>query len=167
MGGACSSLSDDAPSKSGIETVCLGEAEIADLDKEGYNNRDHGRITFTPIISSDRTPTNSLAAGLARCSPKRFDQTASSGGHLALHRHWQAVIWIFQSGEGIVNVDMVEHRVKAGSVIYVPGNAEHGVRNDSLSEDLVWHYCLATEKTGDVRIRFKNDQGQVVNPVPR
>ncbi|KAK3640932.1 hypothetical protein LTR56_011582 [Elasticomyces elasticus] len=168
MGSGCSDLSKDATPKSGgIDSVCLNPSDIESLPTSGYSNRDHGRVTFRSIISSDRTPTNSMSAGIATCTPKRYDQPASSGGNLAQHRHWQAVIWIIQSGEGIVNVDMVEHKVQAGSVVFIPGHAEHGVRNDSVSEDLVWYYCYPTERIGDVRMRFTNDQGKIFDPMPR
>jgi mannose-6-phosphate isomerase-like protein (cupin superfamily) len=165
MGGVCSSPEDDRPPKpGGIDTVCLAKEDIQKIDKEGYNDRDHGRCSWRTLISSDRTPSNSLTAGIATCGPRKESQPASSGGNLAPHRHYHAEIYFIMSGEGIVNVDMIEHKVKAGSVVFIPGNAEHSVRNLSLTEELVWYYCFAAESFQDVRYRFKNDLGRTFVP---
>ena len=159
MGNICSGLSSDdyTPKPGGVDTVCFAKDDIDNLEKEGYNDRDHGRVSWKTIISSDRTPSNSLTAGIATLPPKREGQPVSSGGNLALHRHYHAELYFVMSGEGIVNVDMVEHKVKAGSVVFIPPNAEHGVRNVSVVDEFVWYYCFAADKFGDIRYRFKND----------
>ena len=81
----------------------------------------------------------------------------SAGGHLGPHRHWQAETWYIISGVGTVNVNMIEYNVQAGSIVFIPGSAEHSVRNESLLEDLVWYYCFATDKIANVNHRFSND----------
>ncbi|KAK5115352.1 hypothetical protein LTR62_001552 [Meristemomyces frigidus] len=159
MGGVCSSSADETPGfkSDTVDVVCLNKEDIAKLDNEGYNDREHGKITWKIIISSDRTPTNSLTAGIATCKPKRERRPTSCGGNIAPHRHWQAKTCFFLSGEGVVNVDLIEYEVKAGSVVFIPGNAEHSVRNQSLVEDLVWYYCIASNNSHDVKDRFSCD----------
>ena len=52
---------------------------------------------------------------------------------------------------------MLEHDVSQGSVVYVPGGAEHGIRNVDPTEELIWYFCFAVDGHGDVRYRYKND----------
>jgi len=50
------------------------------------------------------------------------------------------------SGHGFVRIDGTEHEVEAGSVVFIPGDAEHGVRNDGdEGEELTWFYCFAVD----------------------
>ena len=54
----------------------------------------------------------------------------------------------------------VEHMVKAGSVVFIPSDARHGVRNLSSSEELVWLYVFAADDFGEVTYRFPHDAEQ-------
>jgi quercetin dioxygenase-like cupin family protein len=51
----------------------------------------------------------------------------------------------------------MEHAVKAGSVVYIPGNESHGVRNASASQPLVWLYVFAADDFGEVKYQFPHD----------
>ncbi|KAI7433427.1 hypothetical protein KC336_g4057 [Hortaea werneckii] len=161
MGNFISSIRRSSTSKSNHpEAVVFSQQDISDtLQREGYNDRDHGRITWKTLFSSDRTSTSALTAGIATCPPRREGQPRTFGGHLAPHRHAHPEIYFVIRGTGIVNVEMIEHRVEAGSVVFIPGNAEHSVRNESLTEDLVFHYCFAADSFKDVKYRFTNDSG--------
>ncbi|KAI7233577.1 hypothetical protein KC330_g5293 [Hortaea werneckii] len=161
MGNLISSARRSSASKSNHpEAVVFSQQDIADNFKpEGYNDRDHGRITWKTLFSSDRTSTSALTAGIATCPPRREGQPRTFGGHLAPHRHAHPKIYFVIRGAGVVNVEMIEHRVEAGSVIFIPGNAEHSVRNESLTEDFVFHYCFAADSFKDVKYRFTNDSG--------
>ncbi|KAK5673850.1 hypothetical protein LTR17_027843 [Elasticomyces elasticus] len=82
MGSVSSILPEEVPPKPcGIEAVCLGPCDVAALPRTGYNDRDHGLVKLTPLISSDRSPLNSLYTGKAKCIAKRFDQPTSVGGN--------------------------------------------------------------------------------------
>ncbi|RMZ34180.1 hypothetical protein D0859_01686 [Hortaea werneckii] len=161
MGNLISSARRSSTSKSNHpEAVVFSQQDISDtLQREGYNDRDHGRITWKTLFSSDRTSTSALTAGIATCPPRREGQPRTFGGHLAPHRHAHPEIYYVIRGTGIVNVEMIEHRVEAGSAVFIPGNAEHSVRNESLTEDLVFHYCFAADSFKDVKYRFTNDAG--------
>jgi mannose-6-phosphate isomerase-like protein (cupin superfamily) len=147
-----------------LQTVCLNAADIKELQSQGYSDREHGKCSWKTLISSDKTPSNSLTCGIATLPPKRENQPASAGGNLAQHRHRHAEIYIVLSGEAIVNVDMLEYPVQAGSVLFIPGNAEHAVRNTSLVDEFVWYYCFAADSYGDVRYFWKNDQLRLAVP---
>ncbi|KXL43750.1 hypothetical protein M433DRAFT_158998 [Acidomyces richmondensis BFW] len=160
MGNVCSYTSSRKTghqySGHGPQAVCLGPVDIKDAPVQRWSDRDHGKVSWKTLISSEKTPTNSITAGIATCPPRRENQPYSAGGNLGLHRHRQAEVYIFLSGEGIVNVDMIEYPVEAGSVVFIPGGSEHSVRNMSLTEDLVWYYCFATDSFKDVRYIFSN-----------
>jgi len=64
---------------------------------------------------------------------------------------------VFQKGSGSLVVDMMVHDVAAGSVVWVPANAEYAVRNTSASGELVWVYCFAADSAAAVPVFHKND----------
>ncbi|KIW62035.1 hypothetical protein PV05_02088 [Exophiala xenobiotica] len=104
-----------------------------------------GDLTWQTLFSSSTTPTNSLTAGLATCPPRT--------GHLCAHRHEQAEIYYVTEGRGVVTIDGVESEVRQGSAVFIPGNAEHGIRNVGDGE-LKWFYVFAADKFEDVVYRF-------------
>ena len=56
-------------------------------------------------------------------------------------------------GTGILTLDGVEQVVTAGSAVFIPGNAEHGLRNESGS-GLKLFYVFPTDRFADVVYRF-------------
>jgi oxalate decarboxylase/phosphoglucose isomerase-like protein (cupin superfamily) len=60
------------------------------------------------------------------------------------------------SGSGIVTVEGKDYQVAKGSSVFVPGDAEHGVRNES-EEEFRWFYVFATDSFGDVVYRFTGE----------
>jgi quercetin dioxygenase-like cupin family protein len=52
-----------------------------------------------------------------------------AGGHTPRHSHrWEHEMF-FHSGQGELFCDGKAHAVRAGSVVFVPGNAEHQIQN--------------------------------------
>jgi quercetin dioxygenase-like cupin family protein len=95
-------------------------------------------------MSSDITPTDSMSAGIAELAP---------GGELKPHRHDPSEIYFIFEGTGIVRIDGQETTVKAGTTVFIPGNAEHGIRNES-GTDLKFFYVFPTGSFADVIYRF-------------
>ena len=58
----------------------------------------------------------------------------------------------------MVEIDRVEHTVKKGSVVFIPGDAEHGVRNTSETEEFIWLYVFAVDEFGEVVYRFRDER---------
>ncbi|EUC41744.1 hypothetical protein COCMIDRAFT_105354 [Bipolaris oryzae ATCC 44560] len=114
-----------------------------------------GDVSWRTLISAPKTRSNSFTVGIATCAP---GVSAGCQGHLKPHRHKQAELYHFTSGKGIVTIDGVEYQVSKGSVVWIPGDAEHGVRNlggrGRGGEDLVWLYAFATDAFEDVVYRF-------------
>ena len=70
-----------------------------------------------------------------------------------LHRHEPAEIYFIIEGKGILTIDGVETEVAAGTTVFIPGNAEHGVRNE-LDALLRLFYVFPTDAFADVVYRF-------------
>lgn len=114
-----------------------------DPPDDGWDDA-RGRLTWRTLFSADRTPTGALVTGVAEIP---------TGGFLALHRHEQPETYYVLSGTGTVTLDGREHPVRAGTTVFVPGDAEHGVRNDA-DETLQFFYALAADRFTDVHYRF-------------
>jgi mannose-6-phosphate isomerase-like protein (cupin superfamily) len=89
-----------------------------------------------------------MCAGIAVCPPYT--------GRLCTHRHKQAEIYYIISGKGIMSIDGKEYSVEGGSSIFIPGDAEHGIRNEGV-EDLRWFYVFPTGAFSDVVYRFSHE----------
>ena len=112
---------------------------------EEWNDPSRGRVSWHTLFSSDRTPTDSMTAGVAEIVP--------GGGALQLHRHEQSEIYFILEGTGILTVDGRETTVTAGTAVFIPGNAEHGIRNDSDASVKLF-YVFPTSSFEDVVYRF-------------
>ncbi|MFF0991543.1 cupin domain-containing protein [Kocuria nitroreducens] len=114
-----------------------------DRPVEGWSD-ERGRLTWRPLFSADSTPTDQLVTGVAELE---------EGGFLALHRHEQAETYYVLAGEGVVTLDGVEHPVRSGSSVFLPGSSEHGIRNTG-ARSLRFFYALAADDFTDVEYVF-------------
>ena len=81
---------------------------------------------------------------------------------MCVHRHKQPEIYHIVSGRGLMEIDGEKFEVEKGSVVYIPGDAEHGIRNiGEVDEDLVWLYVFPGDSFGEVVYRFKGDDPTV------
>lgn len=113
----------------------------------GPNEPNRGNVTWHTLFSSNITPTNSLSSGIARCTAK--------GGILKHHKHEQAEMYFIIQGKGIVFIDGKEFKVKKGDSVFIPGNAEHAIKNDDEEVDLEFLYVFPTNNFEDVVYQFK------------
>ena len=111
---------------------------------DGWDDPVKGRISWRTLFSSDNTPTEALTAGVAELQP---------GGWLGLHRHTPPEIYYVLEGSGIVSLDGAEHEVTAGAAVFIPGDCEHGIRNDG-TVPLRFVYAFAVSSFGEVEYRF-------------
>lgn len=112
--------------------------------RETWDDPARGDISWYTLISGDSTPTDSLSAGIAELEP---------GQSLALHRHAQAEIYCILEGRGIVTIGGAETTVSVGTVVFIPGDAKHGIRNEDGAL-LRLFYVFATDRFSDVVYRF-------------
>ncbi|PSN74303.1 RmlC-like cupin [Corynespora cassiicola Philippines] len=130
--------------------LILHSEDIANTPSECFpSSVTGGKVTWKTLMSEPKTSTNTFTSGIATCEP--------GDGHLKLHRHKQAELYHVTEGRGIVYIDGKEHEVAKGSVVFIPGDAEHGIRNTG-EENLVWLYVFATDGFGDVVYRFSEEQ---------
>ena len=96
--------------------LVLNEASVA-LD--GWDDPVRGRIRWRTLFSKGGTPTDGITCGVAELGP---------GDWLGLHRHAPPEVYYVFAGEGVVALDGRETPVKAGSAVFIPAMAEHGLR---------------------------------------
>ena len=141
----------DADETRTAKSVILSPTAILKQPDETFSEPGYGTgLTWKTLISSSKTPTDTLTSGIATCAPR--------SGFLCVHQHRQAELYHIIQGEGIVEVDGLEHRVEKGSVVFIPGNAEHGIRNSSETDELVWLYVFAADDFSEVKYRFREDR---------
>ncbi len=120
-----------------------------DCPTEGWDDATRGRITWRTLLSGDRTPTDQLTLGVTEIGPGQ-----PSPFHP--HRHAQAEIYYVLSGEGIVSIDGLEHPLRAGSSVFIPGDVWHGARNTGR-DTLRLLYVFAADSFADVRYTFPGE----------
>lgn len=118
----------------------------ADVTRDAWADPVKGFLGFRTLFSGGTTTTQTLTAGIADLNPN---------GWLGLHRHTAAEIYYVVEGKGIVTLDGVDHPVFAGSAVYIPGDAEHGVRNIGQTA-LRFFYVFAVDSFDDVIYRFSH-----------
>ena len=111
---------------------------------DGWDDPVKGLISWRTLFSGDQTPTNALTAGVAELEP---------GGCLGLHRHTPPEIYYVLEGSGIVTLDGAEHKVTTGAAVFIPGDCEHGIRNDGAAP-LRLLYAFAVDAFSQVEYRF-------------
>jgi mannose-6-phosphate isomerase-like protein (cupin superfamily) len=126
--------------------VILRAGDIEALETETFSQEQNASVSWKTLVSSPKTSTESLTVGIATCPP--------NGGSLPRHRHAQAECYHIISGNGSVIIDGKEHAVGAGSVIYIPGHAEHSVRNEHPVEELKWFYVFNANSFADIKYIF-------------
>ena len=120
-------------------------ANPAGRDRESFANPEHGNLTWFTLFSGDITPTAEMSAGITEVPP--------NGGFLKAHRHAQAEIYFVHEGTGVLTIDGVESKLSAGMSAFIPGDAEHSVRNDSAAPLKIF-YVFPTDSFVDVVYRF-------------
>ena len=121
--------------------------QLRDVTPEVWHDPVRGDVSFRVLFSADRTSTSSLYTGFTELPP---------AGWLGRHRHAQDEVYYVVEGSGVVALDGAEHPVSAGSAVFIPGNAEHGVRNTG-DGPLRFVYAFAADSIDDVVYRFCDD----------
>jgi len=113
--------------------------------REEWDDPVRGSVAFHTLLSSDITSTYSMCAGIAEVVP--------GGGAKQLHSHAEPEIYHILEGTGILTVDGTETVVTAGAAVFIPSNAEHGLRNES-GVNVKLFYVFPTGHFGDIVYRF-------------
>jgi quercetin dioxygenase-like cupin family protein len=113
---------------------------------EGWDDPIRGSVRWRTLLSGDRTPTAGLTVGVAELGPGQPHPFQP-------HRHEPAEVYYVLAGEGIVELEGVDHAVRAGSTVFIPGNAWHGARNTG-GGTLRLLYAFAVDAFADVTYVF-------------
>ena len=127
--------------------LILSPSYTTTTPSESFPDPQHGDITWHTLFSTPKTNTSDFSAGIAICPPKT--------GHLCAHRHKQAEVYHILEGEGDLTIDGVTSHVNAGSTVFIPGDAEHGIVNTG-SGRLRWFYVFAVGSFEEVIYRFSS-----------
>jgi mannose-6-phosphate isomerase-like protein (cupin superfamily) len=117
----------------------------AERPREGWDDRTRGTASWFTFFSSDITPTTAMSAGLMEIPPE--------GGTLQPHRHAQAELYFVAEGEGLLVINGVETIICTGQSAFIPGDAEHSLRNQSAAVLKIF-YVFPTDSFAEVVYRF-------------
>lgn len=133
------------------KAIVLSADDIKEIAPESFPDPSAGGdVSWKTLISAPKTATDTFTVGIATCAPGK---SAGCRGHLKPHRHKHAEIYHITQGKGVVTIDGNEHPVSKGSVVWIPGDAEHGTENVGI-EDLVWFYAFAADGFEQIVYRF-------------
>jgi mannose-6-phosphate isomerase-like protein (cupin superfamily) len=131
-----------------VSPVVITEADLSARQPETFlvgGRPNKSIVTWHTLFSSPSTSTTSLTSGIGLCPPRT--------GVLSPHRHKHAEVYHIIEGSGVVTIDGKESKVEKGTSIFIPGDAEHGIRNDG-EENLRWFYCFAANSFEDIIYRW-------------
>ena len=103
-----------------------------------------GLIYWKTLVSGDVTHSEALTMGIAKIPP---------AGTLREHRHRQAEIYLILQGTGSVRIDGKTRPVRAGSAVFIPGNAVHSCENTGAL-DLRFAYVFPANSFEEVEYVF-------------
>jgi mannose-6-phosphate isomerase-like protein (cupin superfamily) len=124
-----------------VEPVVLEEKDVA---QDGWDDPVRGRLAWRTLISKGATRSQDMTCGVAEFQP---------GEWLGLHRHAPAEIYYVFAGAGLISLDGREIAVKAGSAVFIPGMAEHGIRQTG-NEILRLFYAFPVDSFDGVEYLF-------------
>ena len=124
-----------------LRPLVISERDVA---RDSWDDATKGVLGFRTLFSAGTTATRALTAGIADLDP---------GGWLGLHRHAPAEIYYIVEGHGTSTLDGAGHAVSAGTAVYIPGGAEHGIRNTGPAP-LRFFYAFAVDSFDEVTYRF-------------
>ncbi|KAH7024347.1 RmlC-like cupin domain-containing protein [Microdochium trichocladiopsis] len=125
--------------------VIMHKPVVSALQIDSFGDTKFGNVTWQTLLSKPTTSTESMSVGIAVCP---------SGGSLALHQHMQAEVYYVLDGSGEVEIDGERHRVTEGAMLWIPGDAVHGVFCGP-DESLRWLYVFSEDCFSNVVYRFQ------------
>ncbi|KAI1042031.1 hypothetical protein LB505_012154 [Fusarium chuoi] len=126
--------------------VILDGNQINQTAFSSFPDTKYGTVIWQTLLSKPSTSSDSMCVGIATCP---------SNGTLALHQHSQSEIYYVLEGSGQVEIEGVRHHVKAGTVLWIPGDAMHGAFCGP-DETLKWLYVFPEGRFEDIIYRFKD-----------
>ena len=120
----------------------------SDVPPVHWSDPVRGQVGFRTLLGGEETATDSFTAGVTEMQP---------GGWLGLHRHEPSEVYYIVQGDGLLEIDGEQRAVGAGSTVFIPGDAEHGIRNTG-EEPLRFFYAFAVGSFADIEYRFTAEE---------
>ncbi len=124
-----------------VEPLAVDEAHAP---QAGWDDPVRGRLRFRTLFSQGLTRTAGMTCGVTELGP---------GDWLGLHRHAPAEVYYVFAGTGIVSLEDEEVQVKAGTAVFIPRMAEHGIRQTG-NEVLRLFYAFPVDSFDGVEYLF-------------
>jgi mannose-6-phosphate isomerase-like protein (cupin superfamily) len=124
-----------------LSPIVLDERDVA---PDGWDDPQRGRLHWRTLFSQGATPTEAITCGVAELAP---------GDCLERHRHAPAEVYYVVAGEGIVVLEGKEIALRPGAAVFIPGMAEHGVRQTGAAT-LRFFYVFAVDSFDGVEYLF-------------
>ena len=118
--------------------------EEADAPQDGWDDPVRGRLRWRTLFSRGLTQTAGMTCGVTELGP---------GDWLGLHRHAPPEVYYVFAGAGILSLEGREVPVSAGSAVFIPGMAEHGIRQTG-NEVLHLFYAFPVDSFDSVEYLF-------------
>jgi mannose-6-phosphate isomerase-like protein (cupin superfamily) len=118
--------------------------DAADAPQAAWDDPVRGRLRFRTLFSRGLTQTAGMTCGVTELGP---------GDWLGLHRHAPPEVYYVFAGAGIVSLGGREIPVSAGSAVFIPGMAEHGIRQTG-TETLRLFYAFPVDSFDSVDYLF-------------
>ena len=115
-----------------------------DVDAESWEDSTRGALSFRTLFGGPDSRIGQFTAGVADLEP---------GQWLGQHSHEQPEIYYMIQGEVLLQLEGAEHPLRAGSAVFIPGGATHGVRNVG-STRARFFYTLAADSFDEVEYVF-------------
>jgi mannose-6-phosphate isomerase-like protein (cupin superfamily) len=116
----------------------------AGAPQDGWDDPVRGRLRWRTLFSQGLTETAGMTCGMTELG---------RGDWLGLHRHAPHEVYYVFAGAGIVSLDGREIPVEAGSAVFIPGMAEHGIRQTG-HEVLRLFYAFPADSFDSVEYLF-------------
>jgi mannose-6-phosphate isomerase-like protein (cupin superfamily) len=124
-----------------VRPLAIDEAEAP---RERWDDPVRGRLSFRTLFSRGLTQTAGMTCGVTELGP---------GDWLGLHRHAPPEVYYVFAGAGILSLEGREIPVSAGSAVFIPGMAEHGIRQTG-DEILRLFYAFPVDSFDGVEYLF-------------
>ena len=109
-------------------------------DQEWSTTEKYPGVRWKFLIDADFVGSSGLSVGFAEIAP---------GGDLTLHYHSPAEIYVVTNGKGILNKSGELEEIKKDDVVYISGNAKHGLKNIG-KETLEFYWIFPTDRFSEV-----------------
>lgn len=117
----------------------------ADRPEEHWSDPARGEIRWRTLLTAGLMDSDTFTAGIA---------TMGIGDRWAIHRHEQAELYFGLTGEADIEVEGKLYRLKPETLLFIPGNAFHGI--PPTSGPIRFFYAFATDDFETIKYTFRD-----------